>query len=88
MSQSVKQGHTIEQFKGIRGLDSKQAEAIKNAASPVMRISLPQDQEIQYIDMNGQPSTIRNTVPHAIDIVIFGSNIMYNEHEVKVTFKA
>ena len=64
--------------------DTKRTEAIKKAA--VIQVPLPEDQGISCTDMNGHSCTIRNTVHRDIYVVIFGNNIMYNEHDVRVEF--
>lgn len=80
----TEQGYAIEQFKMMRGFDTGQAEAFKNAAAPVVRVPLRENQRIAYIDSNDRPRTITNAAQRETDIVIFGSSVMYNEDDVKV----
>ena len=67
----------------IDGLDSKQAEAIKNSTTPVIKIQLLQNQEIYYAPTKRDGITLTNRAPRTTDIVIFGSSIMYDKQDVE-----
>ena len=88
MSQSGKHGYVIERFNWIEGLDSKQAEVVKNATTPVMKIQLLQNQKIQYADTDNVGISITNKMPRTTDVVFFGSNIMYNMQDADRGFSS
>lgn len=79
------QGYVIMQFREVGDLDSKQADAIKNAERRVVQISLFQNQQIYYVAQDGTPVTLRNKDERTKNIVIFGSNIMYNTQDIEIT---
>ena len=83
MSQPGKKGYCIVRFRAIDGLDSRQAEAIKNSTTPVVKIPLLQNQEIVYAPTKRDGITLTNRAPHTTDIVIFGSSIMYDKRDVE-----
>ncbi len=84
MSRSDGKGYYVERFVMIDGLDSKQAEAIKNSTTPVVRIPLLQNQKIHYGPAEEYTVTITNRATHTTDIVVFGNSIMYNKRDVEV----
>ena len=67
----------------IDGLDSRQAEAIKNATTPVVKIPLLQNQAIVYAPTEEVGITLTDRAPRTTDIVIFGSSIMYDKQDVE-----
>ena len=83
MSQSDEKGYRIDHFRAIDGLDSRQAEAIKNSTTPVMKIQLLQNQKIIYAPTEEVGITLTNRAPRTTDIVIFGNSIMYNKQDVE-----
>ena len=83
MSQIDGKGYCIDHFTAIDGLDSKQAEAIKNATTPVIKIPLLQNQEIIYAPTEEVSFTLTNRAPRTTDIVIFGNSIMYDKQDVE-----
>lgn len=87
MSQPGGKGYRIDRFRMIDGLDSNQAEAIKNSTTPVVKIPLLQNQEIYYAPTKRDGITLTNRAPRITDIVIFGSNIMYDKQDVEAKFK-
>ena len=87
MSQPGEKGYCIVRFRAIDGLDSRQAEAIKNATTPVVKIPLLQNQEIVYAPGEEGGITLTNRAPRTTNIVIFGNNIMYDKRDIKAKFK-
>lgn len=87
MSQPGEKGYRIDHFREIDGLDSRQAEAIKNATTPVVKIPLLQNQEIIYSPTEEVGITLTNRAPRTTDIVIFGSSIMYDKQDVVAKVK-
>jgi len=83
VSQPDEKGYCIDRFRAIDGLDSRQAEAIKNATTPVVKIPLLQNQEIYYAPTKRDGITLTNRAPRTTDIVIFGNSIMYDKQDVE-----
>ena len=77
-------GSRIVNFKTVYGIDNDDFENFVNRTNPVMKIKLEKDRSICFTDMDGDSHMITNHRENIAYVMIFDSNIIFNQEQVKI----
>ncbi len=77
-------GSRIINFKTIYGITKDNFEGFINKGSSVMKIKLGKNSLICFTDMDNDSHMITNYKNEIADVMVFGSNIIFNQEQVNI----